>query len=994
MKKNSWLKVFVLSLLFIVIAAGSAIAASWGSELDSSALDISINTILSKGVYWSSSKSDMITENYIVYENSSSILPVVAYGNKLYGRSSINSIAEYLEGQGYTIVAGINGDFFNMSTGIPMGVVITDGVVRSSDNARWAVGFYDDGTAIIGKPSIKINLNCAEGNITISHINKEVNTASGAVLYTPDYSATTRTTDSTVYAVLSVSSGTTKIGDTITATVDSVTTSSTPLSIESGKMILATSANTPYYNVKNQILALQPGEEVTITTSCASGWDTVSYAVGADVKLLTGGSIVCDSSTSTAPHTALGIKSDGTLVLYTVDGRQSGYSAGATLTEVATRLKELGCVEAVNLDGGGSTAVGAYYPGYSAISTVNKPSDGSLRSCANFIFLVNKTTASSTVAKLFLYPYDIVMLSGATLSYTTTATDKNYHAVSVPSNLSYSLSADELGSISTDGVFTAGDYTGSGTVKVASGSSSGKATVSVVQTPQSIVLYNQDTSTKLAGTLNLTGGSCIDLKANAYYNKLLLLANDKCFDWSVSGGIGTINEKGEFVASSFITSGSGTITASAGGTSATISVTVSNSVKDSSMSVLEDFEDNDSILFDSAVSINTDKTKVKYGEQSAAIVYNYNSVNSMSIDSDITINSSVDALHFWLYGDNSQQNISLTGTVDGVQQTIAAGTVDFSGWSLISVQLPANTTAINSINFSAGSADSGILYIDQIMATSGYYIDKAPPTITIDISGINLSATINDGIDQSISSNNISVTYDGQEINFAYSNGSLTATLPTADGLQHRVRVTAKDKTGNIATTAYAISATTTTATPFSDMSGHWAGSYADYLYNLNIISGYNSNGSLIYAPNSYMTREQFAVIIANWLDLSVENYSGVSLPFKDKTAISNWALNAVKAVYSEGIITGSGSSGNLSFNPGSSISRQEAMTVLGRIQACGYLQAQLSFDDSDDVAVWAEPYICTLVKQGVVNGNNENMLLPNDKVTRAEAAKMIYSLI
>ncbi len=994
MKKNTWLRIIVLSLLFVVISASSAFAASLGSELDSSALDISINTLLNKGVYWSSSKDDMITENYIVCQNSSSVLPIVAYGSRLYGRSTINSIAEYLENQGYTIVAGINGDFFNMSTGIPMGVVITDGVVRSSDNARWAVGFYDNGTAIIGKPAIKINLNCAKGNITISHINKEVNTASGAVLYTPDYSATTRTTTSTVYAVLSVTGGSTKIGDTITATVDSVTTSSTPLNIESGKMILATSADTPYSNVKNQILALQPGESVTINTSCASGWDTVSYAVGGDVKLLTNGTTVCDSSTATAPRTAVGVKSDGTLVLYTVDGRQSGYSAGASLIEVATRLKEIGCVEAVSMDGGGSTTASAYYPGYSSISNVNKPSDGSLRSCANFIFLVNKTTASSTASKLFLYPYDIVMLTGANLSYQTTATDKNYHTVSVPCNLSYSVSDDDLGNISSDGVFTAGDYTGSGTVNVNSGSSSGKATVSVVQTPQSIVLYNQDSGDKITGALTLSGGSSIDLKANAYYNRLLLLANDKCFNWSVSGGIGTINEKGEFVASSLISSGSGTITASAGDKTATVNVIISNSSSNASMTVLEDFEDSNSILSGSSISINKDKTKVKYGQQSAAINYNYSSDNNFSVDSDITINSTVDAFHFWLYGDNSGQTISLTGTVDGVTKTFTSGTIDFSGWSLISIQLPPNTTAIDSINFTAGSTNGGTIYIDQIMATSGYYIDKVSPAITLDVSGNILSATVKDGIDQSLGSNNISVTYDGQEINFTFSSGSITATLPTFDGLQHRVRVTAKDKTGNIATTTYVIKATATTTTAFSDMSGHWAQSYADYLYNLNIISGYNSNGSLVYAPNSYMTREQFAVIIANWLGLSVDNYSGISLPFKDKTAISNWALNAVKAVYSEGIITGSGSNGNLYFNPQNSISRQEAMTVLGRVQECGYLQAQLDFDDTKDVAAWAEPYICTLVKQGVVNGNNENMLLPNNKVTRAEAAKMIYSLI
>ncbi len=44
--------------------------------------------------------------------------------------------------------------------------------------------------------------------------------------------------------------------------------------------------------------------------------------------------------------------------MYTIDGRQSGYSIGATLTQVAERMVELGCVTALSLDGGGSTAIG------------------------------------------------------------------------------------------------------------------------------------------------------------------------------------------------------------------------------------------------------------------------------------------------------------------------------------------------------------------------------------------------------------------------------------------------------------------------------------------------------------------------------------------------------------------------------------------------------------------------------------------------------------
>lgn len=55
------------------------------------------------------------------------------------------------------------------------------------------------------------------------------------------------------------------------------------------------------------------------------------------------------------PRTAAGWTADGTLLLVTVDGRQPGHSVGMTLPELAAFLVEIGAVEALNLDGGGST---------------------------------------------------------------------------------------------------------------------------------------------------------------------------------------------------------------------------------------------------------------------------------------------------------------------------------------------------------------------------------------------------------------------------------------------------------------------------------------------------------------------------------------------------------------------------------------------------------------------------------------------------------------
>ena len=57
------------------------------------------------------------------------------------------------------------------------------------------------------------------------------------------------------------------------------------------------------------------------------------------------------------PRTAAGVRADGRILLVTVDGRQPEMSVGMTIAELAALLIELGAVEAVNMDGGGSTAM-------------------------------------------------------------------------------------------------------------------------------------------------------------------------------------------------------------------------------------------------------------------------------------------------------------------------------------------------------------------------------------------------------------------------------------------------------------------------------------------------------------------------------------------------------------------------------------------------------------------------------------------------------------
>jgi exopolysaccharide biosynthesis protein len=86
------------------------------------------------------------------------------------------------------------------------------------------------------------------------------------------------------------------------------------------------------------------------------------------------------------PRTAAGVSRDGrTLLLLVVDGRQPGWSVGVTLPDLARMMIEAGAWDAVNLDGGGSSAMWHRETGGLVGRILNRPSDGRVRPVANHL---------------------------------------------------------------------------------------------------------------------------------------------------------------------------------------------------------------------------------------------------------------------------------------------------------------------------------------------------------------------------------------------------------------------------------------------------------------------------------------------------------------------------------------------------------------------------------------------------------------------------------
>jgi hypothetical protein len=86
------------------------------------------------------------------------------------------------------------------------------------------------------------------------------------------------------------------------------------------------------------------------------------------------------------PRTAAGVSRDGkTLLLMVVDGRRDGWSVGVTLPALARMMLDAGAWNAVNLDGGGSSALWYRAPGEAGGRVLNRPSDGRVRPVATHL---------------------------------------------------------------------------------------------------------------------------------------------------------------------------------------------------------------------------------------------------------------------------------------------------------------------------------------------------------------------------------------------------------------------------------------------------------------------------------------------------------------------------------------------------------------------------------------------------------------------------------
>ncbi len=312
-----------------------------------------------------SSEKDRWLINILEIDPTRARLDVALALDEIVGAETTSSIA-----QRHGALAAINGGYFR-TTGIvrgePVGVFFRSGRLLSEavpNRAGLSVAFEKSGIrAAITRVASDAEVRVSNSSRKIDGINRPRETDE-LILYTPEFHRTTLTRPEGIEVVV--------VGSRVT----SITSRGSQVIPDHG-YVLSAAGTAKAWIEKN----FRTRQSVTIsmtTTRIPAVPFKVGFSIGGGPQLVSHGK-PADGAEFTSfsesliqsrhPRTAVGITRNGRLLFITVDGRQPSLSVGMTIAELTALMVELGCAEAINLDGGGSTTM------VIRDKVVNRPSD-------------------------------------------------------------------------------------------------------------------------------------------------------------------------------------------------------------------------------------------------------------------------------------------------------------------------------------------------------------------------------------------------------------------------------------------------------------------------------------------------------------------------------------------------------------------------------------------------------------------------------------------
>ncbi|MCC6483303.1 MAG: phosphodiester glycosidase family protein [Armatimonadetes bacterium] len=315
-------------------------------------------------------------------------------------------------------LAGANADFFPWTCD-PLGFTVVDGrLVSEPASNRPCIGFTTGGEPLIGDVKMALTLEMPNGRyIKLDGVDRAAGQAD-VILYDRLWGTSTGASADSAELILSCDWPQIMQTGQLDAQVLSLSVPGTDQRIPEGAVVLVAKGA----RVAELTSALSDQKTVKLRLVVQDGsnrsWLGVRNAVGGGSWLVRDGQVFENSqkagfgasfAKSRHPRTAVGVTKTGSVLLLVVDGRQT-VSRGASLAELAQIMMDRGCVQAINLDGGGSSSLVV------EDLVINTPSDGQQRQVASGL-LVFGTPLTMTSPTFSLAPATSQVTAGAGESF-------------------------------------------------------------------------------------------------------------------------------------------------------------------------------------------------------------------------------------------------------------------------------------------------------------------------------------------------------------------------------------------------------------------------------------------------------------------------------------------------------------------------------------------------------------------------------------------------
>lgn len=291
---------------------------------------------------------------------------VSSVGAAVRGPETVTDMARILPAEQGEVLAAINGDFFQMGgepyRGTVQGTTIIDGELVTGPGGGHAFCIDREGRPTIEPVGGRFELSWPDGTKTPFRVNSSTTDfqsevgAGDVVLFTPRFDTSTKTKAGRELLLTPTADSPKlplRVGQAYSLQVAEVSPGAdTPL--ERGSLVL--SLSTKAAATAPQVRA---GDTLQISTAPDGRCAACETAISGDPLLLVRGQIKPapdKGPPARAPRTVVGY-SERQIFLVVAEGRQPRRALGLSHREMAQRLLDLGCTDAMNLDGGGSSTM-------------------------------------------------------------------------------------------------------------------------------------------------------------------------------------------------------------------------------------------------------------------------------------------------------------------------------------------------------------------------------------------------------------------------------------------------------------------------------------------------------------------------------------------------------------------------------------------------------------------------------------------------------------